>query len=703
MPRPTVKQFTRAAAFAAVVTCGLAPRPAPAAGLLVADGGLGGQLEIKDHDVHVTVNNGVAVTTVDQTFHNTEQRTVEALYTFPVPKGASVSNFSMWINGREMVGEVVEKKRAREIYNSYKQQPKPRDPGLLEQVDYRTFEMRVFPIQANADQHVRVTYYQELTVDHDRATYVYPLATSTRPGVATKTTGKFALSFEAKNEVPITKLESPSHAQDFVVAKHTDHYRQASMEVTGGDLAKDVVLAFDTARPKTGLDLVCSRPAGEDGYFSLSLTAGDELKALNKPMDYVFVLDVSGSMRDDNKLGLSTQSLNQFVSALGPDDRFEVMTFNVQASTLFNAMTPATDDAKQKSADFLASRRAVGGTVLNGAMRTAYKYAETGRPLNVVILSDGLTETNERTELVNLIRQRPADARVFAIGVGNDVNRGLLEQLADDSGGLAAFVSPADDLRAQAQAFRRKLMHPVVDNLAIKVDGVDAYDVQPAKLPNLYFGMPVRLYGRYKGSGPGHVTVSGSVAGHPITQAVDLQFAKADDNNPEIERMWAWKKVDALLKQGDASGDRNTVADEVVRLGEAYSIASEYTSFLVLENNAEFQRWHIAQRNATRLARDRVAQQKVRDELDGLKSADTADLGPAGAEKTTVVAAAPAAAPQLAPQASAPVSDAPQEPTGRSRDLGFSSGGGHGGAIDPVTALLAAASAATAWRVRRHG
>ena len=120
--------------------------PASAAGLLIADGGLGGVLEIKEHDVQVTINNGIAVTEVTQVFHNTEKRQVEALYTFPVPKGASVANFSMWINGKEMVGEVLEKKRAREIYDSYKQAR--RDPGLLEQVDYRTFEMRIFPDRA---------------------------------------------------------------------------------------------------------------------------------------------------------------------------------------------------------------------------------------------------------------------------------------------------------------------------------------------------------------------------------------------------------------------------------------------------------------------------------------------------------------------------------------------------------------------------
>ncbi len=161
--------------------------PAEGAGLLIAEGGLGGALEIKDQQVHVTINNGVAVTEVEQIFVNKENRIVEALYTFPVPNGASVSNFSMWINGREMIGEVVEKERARQIYESYK--TVRRDPGLLEQVDYKRFEMRIFPIAAGAEQRVRVTYYQELDFDHDWATYVYPLATVTRPGLDARTKG----------------------------------------------------------------------------------------------------------------------------------------------------------------------------------------------------------------------------------------------------------------------------------------------------------------------------------------------------------------------------------------------------------------------------------------------------------------------------------------------------------------------------------
>jgi Ca-activated chloride channel family protein len=228
-------------------------------------------------------------------------------------------------------------------------------------------------------------------------------------------------------------------------------------------------------------------------------------------MDYVFVLDVSGSMADDGKLLLSKDSIGAFIEQLGGNDRFELMTFNVQPHLAFQQLRPATAETKQSAIAYLATQQARGGTVLNPALTTAYKYADSDRPLNVVLLSDGLTEQQERRTLLELIRTRPRNAKVFCIGVGNDVNRPLLEQLAQDAGGLSAFVSHGDDFTRQAQAFRRKLTRPVATDLQIDFGGMKVSDLEPKILPNLYHGAPVRIYGRYQGSGSAQFAVRGSV------------------------------------------------------------------------------------------------------------------------------------------------------------------------------------------------
>ncbi len=600
--------------------------PARGAGLLIADGGWGGALEIKEHDVRVTLNNGIAVTKVTQVFLNTENRQVEALYTFPVPKGASVANFSMWINGKEMVGEVLEKKRAREIYNSYK--VTRQDPGLLEQTDYRTFEMRIFPIGPRAEQRVELTYYQELDCDHDWATYVYPLATATRREIAARTTGRFSLEIEVKSAVPIAEIESPSHAQAFALARHEEGYWQANLEATGGDLSRDVVLACHLVRPKTGMDLLTSKREGADGFFCLTLMAGEDVAKSSAGMDYVFVLDVSGSMADEGKLALSKGSVSAFLGELGEGDRFEVMTFNVQPALAFGELRPADVAAREAATAYLASQQARGGTVLRSALSTAYKYGTGARPLNVVILSDGLTEQQERQVLLEMIRQRPVNTRVFCVGVGNDVNRALLEQLAGDAGGLAAFVSREDNFARQARLFREKLLRPVATDVQISIQGVEVSNLEPKVLPNLYHGAPVRVYGRYHGGGKATVTLQANLEGKPLEQSSAMTFPAVDLENPEIDRLWATHRIDHLLKEADRAGSRSPVLDEIIRLGEEFSVVTEYTSFLVLENDAEYQRWKIERRNRSRVGFDRQAQQQRRDRLEVIRNKAIADLGP---------------------------------------------------------------------------
>jgi len=666
----------------------LLPAAGQAAGLLVADGGFGGVLEIKEHAVEMTVNNGIVVTRVTQVFVNTENRQVEALYTFLVPTAASVANFSMWIDGKEMVGEVVEKQRAREIYNSYKQ--RRRDPGLLEQTDYKTFEMRIFPIAPRAEQRVQITYYQELELDADWATVVYPLATLTRSDLSSRTTGRFALTLDATSEVPIVSLTSPSHPDGFVVVRHNQSYVQASLETDGGDLSRDLVLAFNISRPHTGIDLLATRQPGEDGYFQLTVTAGEELAKQALAMDYLFILDVSGSMAHDGKMGISRRSIGAFVDEIGDQDRFEVMSFNIAPQSLFNRLRDADEPTRQEAKDFLASRQARGGTELQPALELAFSYKDPDHPLNVVILSDGMTATGERQVLLHMSEVAPPGTRVFCIGVGNEVDRPLLSQLAEETGGLAAFVSRGDDLERRAKAFRNKLLRPVASNLELDFSGIEVYDTEPRRLPDLFYGSPVRLYGRYRTSGEAVVRLRADVGGETIEQRVNLTFPEQEESNTELERMWAWHRVQSLLRQADRSGSRSSAQAEIVRLGEAYSIVTEYTSFLVLENDAEYRRWKIDRRNALRIKRDRRQQQRVNEQLTQLRRDSAAALGPLP-EDTPKLAAAAVPVPATSPATTAaPRPAAPPRARPRSRDLDlFGGGGGGGGAIDPMMATLA--------------
>ncbi len=687
--------------------------PVSAAGLLVADGGFGGVLEIKQQDVRVTINNSIAVTQVDQVFVNTENRQVEALYTFPVPREASVSNFSMWIGGKEMIGEVVEKERAREIYNSYKQQR--RDPGLLEQVDFKQFEMRIFPIPAGAEQRIRIEYYQQLHVDHDWATYVYPLATDVRgQAIDSRVTGRFSMTVDVKSEVPIKELRSESHADEFVVISHQPHYAQAAMELTDADLSRDIVMAFQSQRARTGLDMVTSHPKGEDGYFMLTLTPGADLSSTAEPMDYVFLLDISGSMSRDDKLAISRQSVAAFIDALGPDDRFEALAFNLAPTPLFKSLRVASSENLQQARDFFDAQRARGGTVLQPAISAAYAYRDADRPLNVVLLSDGMTEVGEQAELLRLIQSRPAGVRVFCIGVGNEVNRPLLEQMASRAGGLAAFVSTEESFQRQAYLMRQKLIRPAIEDLSVQFDGAAITDVEPSELGDLFYGTPLRLLGRYKSSGPVTITLTGTVQGGPWKETVEMKLPEVDQGNSEIERMWAYGRIQGLLAQERSGQGANR--DEIVRLSEAYSIVSPYASMLVLENNEEYRRWKIEQRNSVRIERDRASRRELQEKLAEIRRRGSESFEVTRETKLTSTRqnrelpsdanAAPIPSSSSTPSSAQPFTEPTQSNRGVDLDVGFPGGGGGGGAIDPVTAIIAlttAGGAAIASRRKRKG
>jgi Ca-activated chloride channel homolog len=432
------------------------------------------------------------------------------------------------------------------------------------------------------------------------------------------------------------------------------------------------------------------------------LTPGKELEAVSdQGMDYVFVLDVSGRMREDGKIGLSRNSVAEFVNVLGDRDRFELIALNMAPKGLFGSLATPSEQTKQQARAFLDAQRPGGSTILRAAISQAYQHADSDRSLNVVILSDGMTERTERTQLLKLIQQRPASARVFCIGVGNEGDCGLLRTLAEDAGGLTALVSQGDDFQRQARAFRRKLLRPVAGGVTMELRGADIYDVEPRKPPNLFHGSPIRMYGRYRAGAPVSVQLGEDIAGTKLNQTIKIELPSAAGGNPGIERMWAWHKVQRLLRQADRQGNRSAAIPEIVRLGEAYSIASEYASFIVLENDNEYERWKIKRRNALRIERDRKAQQVVRDELEALRNQAASQVGPAqGKGAPQASPAGPAIRTTPAPAGPA-VSQAPQPRQSRGWDIDLSGGGG--GALDPLSVIgILLMGASTFWARRRR-
>ena len=130
-------------------------------------------LSITRHRVLAEINDGLVKTRVEETFHNSSGRQLEGYYMFPLPDGASASGFTMKIAGKVVKGEVLDKDKARSIYEGIVRRAK--DPGLLEYVDRGLIRARVFPIPARGDVDVSIEYVQEIIPQAGLYLYRYPL------------------------------------------------------------------------------------------------------------------------------------------------------------------------------------------------------------------------------------------------------------------------------------------------------------------------------------------------------------------------------------------------------------------------------------------------------------------------------------------------------------------------------------------------
>ncbi len=580
---------------------------ADAAGLLVPTG-QSRSLAIESQKVEVQINNGVAVTTVTQVFRNDAPQPLEALYTFPVPREASVANFSMWINGKEVIGEVLERQRARDIYQQVTRVEK-KDPGLLELVNHKTFEMRVFPVPARGTQRIQITYYQPIDYDSGFGTYVYPLEMS-KPAV-TEMLKEFSVRVDVKSDIPVKRIHSPSHGDAVVTAEIKPGRYRASLEQAKGNLHRDFVLVYELQRERMGINLITSRDKGEPGYFMLLLTPGTQFDEPKKQVNVTFVLDVSGSMATGDRLNVGRQTVAEALDLLRENDTFNIIAFNIAPSSLADRPVPATKANRQRALEFLRGQSARGGTEIVPALEKALEQKSPEARNAILLLSDGeASDLEGNPAILTTLRQQKGDMRIFTFGIGNEVNRPLLDRLAAESGGLADYVSNQDEVQRKIRLMQLKLASPVAEKLRIHFEGVETFDVCPHKLPNLYRGQQLVLLGRYKGAGQAKLTITGELLGRPETITARLDFPETDLDNPQIQRMWAWRKVDAALAQIRDQGESESLRKEIVSLGTTYSIVTPYTAFLVLENEAEYQRFNIERANARRIETERNALQR---------------------------------------------------------------------------------------------
>ena len=537
--------------------------------------------------VRVAVVDGVASTKLEQTWRNDGGGEAEATWILPLPSGAVADGFTMTVNGVPMAGEVLGADEARGVYESIVRSR--RDPGLLEFFGRGCLRARIFPIPAHGEVKVEVGFRALLPERLGVRNWSFALNAAGAGGLAPE---RIVLDLSIRSRKAIKNAFAPLSA--IQVIQKDDHEVRASFEGTPAALAgSELAVYYGLSEAEFGLDLLAHRAAADaEGTFLMLISPKREWQrgeTLKKSI--VFVLDTSGSM-EGKKIEQAKNALKLFVQSLSGDDLFDIVPFATEPEPFFGARVPATP---QKVAEALARIEritAAGGTNIDGALAAALRGSgeADGRVPIVVFLTDGEPTVGEVVPDKILAAVRAGNsqkARVFVLGVGNGVNTHLLDTLASENGGARDYVREEERIDEKTRALFAKLSHPVMTELALAIDGLAPSKVVPAKLPDLFAGDRLEVFGRYAGEGAHAIRLSGVVGGVRREFVYEATFARETTTELSfLAPLWAERRVGVLLdaiRLNGPGGPNQELVGEVERLGREYRIVTPYTSHLVVE------------------------------------------------------------------------------------------------------------------------
>lgn len=544
------------------------------------------QLAIEYHHVDVTIQDQVAVTHVDQVFRNENDWPVEGTYVFPLPHGAAVTEFILWIDGEPVEGEVLTREQARQIYEDIVRTM--RDPALLEYVDQGAVRASIFPIPPGGERRIELEYTQVLQAENGLIHYNYPLNTEK---FSTEPLENVSVSVQVQSSDPIQAVYSPSHPID--VDREDDHEFTAGYEDSNVTPDTDFELYYSVSDIDVGLNLLTYRdPQSDDGdgFFLLMAAPGVEVDEDQRvAKDVIIVLDRSGSMEGE-KFQQAQEALHYVINHLNEGDRFNILAFSTGLRSFADELQPlAQADDAHRWVDGLS---AAGSTDINLALSAALSQLDANqRPAFVLFLTDGLPtegEVDPAIILRNLEQQAPDNVRLFSFGVGYDVDTFLLDSLSEQHHGSTTYVTPGQAIDEAVSGFYAKVSTPVLTDIELDFGDMVVYDLYPEPLPDLFAGTQLVLVGRYHDWGGGEITLSGQVDGQTQTFTYEDQTFRRSGGPDFLPRLWATRKIGYLLKQVRLHGADEELVEQIVALSIRYGIVTEYTSYLVTEPGMAF-------------------------------------------------------------------------------------------------------------------
>ena len=537
-------------------------------------------LSVKYHHVDVTIANGVAHTSVDQEFYNPTGARLEGTYIFPLPGGV-VSDFAMEIDGKLTRAEMLDATKARGIYEEIVRSM--RDPALLEYIGKGAFKVRIFPIEPRSSKRVKLSYSELVRSDNGLHAYTYGLNTEKFSAAPLE---DVSIRVNIESDRGLKTIFCPTHEVE--IRRKANNAAVVGFEAKQVKPDQNFVLYYSTDDQGVGLSVLPHHPAGEDGYFLLTVTPAYDSGGRALPKDITFVVDTSGSMAGA-KMEQAKRALEFCLKNLHPDDRFEIIRFSTDAEALFDGLTTASRANVTRAQKYVDELQPIGGTNSEEALTLALKSNEDAspRPKVVIFITDGkptIGETDEERLVAKVKRANARAMRVFTFGVGDDLNTHFLDKLTEATRAARTYVGENENLEVPVSSFFEKIKSPVMVDVAIEFgSGLKVTQTYPRDLPDLFKGSQLVVVGRYTGTG-GTVTLTGTVDGRRVSMPYSASFPTRTDENELIPPLWAAQRIGYLLDEIRLHGEEKELVDEATRLARRFGVVTPYTSYLIMED-----------------------------------------------------------------------------------------------------------------------
>jgi len=555
------------------------------------------RLPLKKTRADVNIAGVIARTKITQEYRNEGKNVLEAIYIFPMSTRAAVYGMKMTVGDRVIEAVIKEKQQARKDYEVARQQGKT--ASLLEQQRPNVFQMNVANILPKDIVKVEV-FYTELLVPEDAVyEYVYPTVVGPRYSTVKEdgapadeawvknpythegepSTFTFEMDLNINSGMPISQVTCPSHDTgiEFTGKQSASITIPQDSKAGTKDVVVQYVLAGDTI--EEGLLLYEGK---DENFFLMMMEPPKRVKTKEiVPREYIFVLDVSGSMHGF-PLNTAKALLADLFTQMNSGDYFNILFFSGGNFVLSEKSLPATKTNKKKGLDAISRQRGGGGTQLLPALKRALDLPrKEGISTNIVVVTDGYVSVEKSS--FEVIRKNLGIANLWSFGIGSSVNRYIIEGMARAGMGEPLIILNPKDAKEKSAKFKKYIESPVLTNIKVNFSDFDAYDVEPVAVPDLFAKRPIIVYGKYRGRPTGAVVVTGKSAAGSYKNILKPMASDVSPKNEALRYLWARQMIMQLddMNKLDKTDERVKM---VTNLGLTYNLMTQYTSFVAIDN-----------------------------------------------------------------------------------------------------------------------